>query len=295
MRAEPPPRVPRLEATTVTSYDRPRVERWRRALWLVLAAVGLSAAGCMGGDDEAQPQPQPQSTNTQAAAAELSPPSDFTAKATAFRVVLNWTPPAGDVERYALYRDGAALTTIPGTTATYTDEGVTPGLPYSYEIESRRGDDASERVAIDTETTVPPLQSARLDGTFDIKTTFVRKMGYGDYQNPNFGWRFAPQCPEGPCTVVVRDIHDKAFRARLERRGARYFGTYTGQFTIECGGTRSTSTVDLDLHVDAAEATDGEWRATRISGSMEQSEAAQLGCQAAEATFSVHGRLVRQV
>ena len=94
MRAEPPPRVPRLEATTVTSYDRPRVERWRRALWLVLAAVGLSAAGCMGGDDEAQPQPQ--STNTQAAAAEISPPSDFTAKATAFRVVLSWTPPAGD-------------------------------------------------------------------------------------------------------------------------------------------------------------------------------------------------------
>ena len=55
MLAEPPPRVPRLEATTGTSYDRPRVERWRRALWLVLAAVGLSAAGCMGGDDETQP------------------------------------------------------------------------------------------------------------------------------------------------------------------------------------------------------------------------------------------------
>lgn len=290
MLAEPPPRVPRLEATTGTSYDRPRVERWRRALWLVLAAVGLSAAGCMGGDDEAQPQPP----STVDSAGEIHPPSDFAAKATAFKVVLSWTPPAGDyVERYALFRDGAALTTIAGTAATYTDEDVVPGLPYSYEIESRRGDVVSDRVATEAETAVPPLRSARLDGTFNITTTFVRKMGYGDYQHPNFGWRFDPQCPEGPCTVAVRDIHDQAFRVALERNGARYTGTYTGQFTIECGNSRSISTVTLDLHVDAAEAVGEEWLATRLSGSMKQSEAAQLGCQPAEATFSVHGRLVR--
>lgn len=255
----------------------------------MLAAVGLSGAGCMGGDNGTQPP-----TDTVDSAGEIRPPSDFTAKATAFKVVLSWTPPGGDyVERYALFRDGAALTTIVGTAATYTDEDVAPGLPYSYEIESRRGDAVSERVAADTETAVPPLQSARVDGTFNITTTFVRKTGYGDYQHPNFGWRFDPQCPEGPCNVDVRDIHERAFRVELERKGAHYTGTYTGQFTIECGNSRSISTVTLNLHVDAAEAVGEEWLATSLSGSMKQSEAAQLGCQPAEATFSVHGLLVR--
>lgn len=260
---------------------------------LASAALG---AGCMGGsgDEAATTSAATLATST----AEEEPPaplapSDFAADAAPFEVVLAWNPPPEDVERFELFRDGLSLATQPGSAASYTDEDVLPGESYTYEIAAQTGELASERISLSVDTPVPSLRSARLAGTFNITTRFTGKTGYGDYSRPNFGWRFVPRCDEGPCDVTWRDIHDYRFRARLERRGPRYRGTYTGRFTIECEGNRSTSTVDLDLRVVAAEAIDGRWLATRVRGTIDQSEVAQFGCRSAEATMTVRGRLAR--
>lgn len=207
--------------------------------------------------------------------------------------MLTWELPAEEVERFELFRDGASLATQSGSATSYTDEDVVPGQAYDYQIASASDDLVTARVNANTTTAVPPLRAARLDGTFNITTRFTSKVGYGDYARPNFGWRFELRCPEGPCNVAWRGIHNRRVRGRLERRGARYSGTYIGPFTIACEGNPSTSTVDLTLKVVAAAAIDGEWLATRVRGTIEQTETAQFGCRSAEATMTVRGRLPR--
>ncbi|HXV32770.1 MAG TPA: hypothetical protein VD769_02075 [Gaiellaceae bacterium] len=268
----------------------------RKTLATVLVGAALAVSGCMGSDEDeaATTSAAPPATSTAEAEPPAPPkPSGFTADAAPFEVVLTWEAPSADVQRFELFRDGASLAIVTGSTTSFTDEDVTPGQAYAYQIAAQAGELVSERVNADAVTPVPPLRAARIDGTFNVATRFTRKTGYGDYSRPNFGWRFVPRCRTGPCDVLVRDIHERRFRVRLERRGARYAGTYQGQFTIECEGNRSTSTVEIDLRVAAAAAIDGEWLATRVRGTMEQSEVAQFGCRSAEAAMTFRGRLPR--
>ena len=144
-----------------------------------------------------------------------------------------------------------------------------------------------------TETPVPPLRSARLEGTFNVTTKVASQSGYGSFASSNFGWMFRPQCADGPCNVRWRDLHVKRLRAVLKRTGPRYQGGFTGQFFVECGGSPATSAVKLDLRVDKARVIDGEWRAARLVGTLDQSEAAQLGCGYSEAQLTVRARLAR--
>jgi hypothetical protein len=51
--------------------------------------------------------------------------------------------------------------------------------------------------------------------------------------------------------------------------------------------------VTIELRVDAARVIDREWRASRLVGTLDQSEAEQLGCRYSEAEFSVRARLVQ--
>jgi len=164
---------------------------------------------------------------------------------------------------------------------------------YSYEIEARADKAVSQRVPVSVEVPVPPLRAARLQGDFSVKVRTLSKSGYGEYVVPTFGWSFRPRCGEGACDVLWRDLHERRIHAKLERRGARYRGSYTGLFTIECGGTRSTSHVTLELKVAAAKAIGHSWQATRLVGTLSQNEPAELGCAPSEARFAVPARLVR--
>lgn len=103
---------------------------------------------------------------------------------------------------------------------------------------------------------------------------------------------FRPQCAEGPCNVRWRDLHLKRLRTVLKRAGTRYRGDFTGQFLIECAGSPVTSAIALDLQVDRARLIDDEWRATYLVGTIDHSEAAQLGCGSSEAQLTVRARLV---
>lgn len=264
------------------------------ASWMliVLALALAPAAACTGGgDDGEEGTSTPPATST--GSAGVLPPTNFAARPAASRVVLTWARPAGDVDDYALYRDGVALASVPGSEARFTDEDVSPGEAYTYEIEARLGDETSGRVAVDTETTLPPVEAARVEGSFNVSTRVASQSGYSDYRRSNFGWRFRPRCREGPCDVLWADLHLRRLRATLNRSGARYRGTYTGRFLIECGGSASTSRVTLDLRVDAARAIGADWRATRLSGTLDHSESPQLGCVASAAELEIRARLVQ--
>ena len=250
----------------------------------------------MGEDEEpAEPAARPAEATTEEAAARPLAPSDFVAEAASFSVVLSWAHAPGDAEaeRYAVYRDGAMLITMSGSETTFTDDTVVPGREYYYEIEARAGDAESDRIPTKAETVVPPLRAARVAGTFNVRTRTLSRSGYSSYQAPVFGWRFRPRCRDGACDVRLSDLHQRRVRVMLQRRGARYRGSYTGPFTTQCAGTPATSSVEVELEVVAARVIGRQWQAARMTGRLDQSEAVQLGCGSSSASHSLNARLVR--
>jgi len=170
---------------------------------------------------------------------------------------------------------------------------ASPGRQYVYEIEARSADASSDRIPATAETPVPPLRAARLAGAFNVRTRTLSQSGYVSYQAPVFGWSFKPRCRTGACEARWSDLHRKRIRTTLERRGARYRGSYTGPFTTHCAGTPATSSVEIEFKVVAARVIGREWRATRIVGTLDQSEPVQLGCTSSGASHSLRARLVR--
>lgn len=49
----------------------------------------------------------------------------------------------------------------------------------------------------------------------------------------------------------------------------------------------------IELKVAKAKAVDGEWLATKLVGTLRQSEVAQLGCVSSQATQALTAKLVR--
>lgn len=256
----------------------------------------LLTAACMGDEEEAaEPAARPAATTTEEAPEQPAAPSDFAAEAASFSVVLSWAHAPGDpeAERYAVYRDGSVLITMSGSETTFTDDTVVPGREYLYELEARSGNGVSDRIPTTAETVVPPLRAARVAGTFNVRTRTLSRSGYSSYQAPVFGWRFRPRCREGACDIRWSDLHQRRVRGTLQRRGIRYRGSYTGPFTTQCAGVPATSSVEIELEVVAARVIGRQWRATRIVGRLDQSEAVQLGCGSSSASHSLNARLVR--
>jgi hypothetical protein len=164
---------------------------------------------------------------------------------------------------------GATSSGTPETTTTAAAQGSTPAEPAG----------------------PPPLREARLAGSFTVRTRILTKSGYGTYVAPIFGWRFTPVCADDACDVRWRDRHDRSIHGALSRHGARYRGSYTGYFYMECSGAHVASSLGLRLRVVKARMLGGKWRATRLVGSVRQSEGAQLGCQGSKARLGLQARL----
>lgn len=266
----------------------------------ILLGTALALAGCdssgsaEGSATETRTMTATTSSATTTRATPLAPGS-FEAAAAPRRVVLRWTVPTdGDaVETYEITRDGRSRGTVSGTETSYTDRDVSPGTAYRYGIQSRSGGGTSDEIFVEARTKVPPLKAARLQGAFNVTTKTLSSSGYQNSpEAPSLGWRFRPKCKVGACSVVWNDLHARRVRTLLRRSGARYGGTYTGFFNVLCAGTRSTSTVTVELRVKRARMIGGEWRAARFVGTVKQSEASQLGCITSGATLSVRGRLI---
>ena len=257
--------------------------RW---LMIFLLAAPLSVAACdSGGEAE---------TRGATTTAELLPPSGLTATADGFSVELDWSPPSGGAEvlGYEVRRGRSVLEIVSRTSTSLIDDDVRPGKKYTYEVRARGKGKVSEPASAAVRIKVPPLRAARIEGDFNVIAKVVSKTGYSRFgQGTTFGWHFKPKCRAGACAVVWRDVFAKRFHAILKRKGGRYVGNYTGFFLVKCAGTNSTSSVDLDLKVKKARAIAGQWRATRLGGTLTSSEAPQFGCLAARAVTSIKAKL----
>jgi hypothetical protein len=254
------------------------------AILLIVAPFSLATCDS-GGEDN--------TSRTDASPPKLLPPAGFSGAADGFSVVLSWSAPSGGAKivGYEVRRDGSLLRSVSSDETTLTDTDVRPGKAYTYEIRARGKGAISEAVSTQVKIEVPPLSAARVEGDFGVSAKTLSKSGYSSFAPSSFGWRFRPRCAEGACTVVWRDVFEKAIHAPLKRKRARYTGDYKGVFFIKCRGTRSISSVHLVLKVAKARAIGGVWRATKLAGTLTNSEASQFGCVSSRAVQSVKAKL----
>lgn len=265
------------------------VSRGSIVVFGVATAIALSGCDTGGSEDATDAGTETGSMTTVA----LSPPSDLEAKARLATVRLRWRPPAEgpSVEGYGVYRNGSLLQGLAGDETAFTDDEVKPGKTYRYEVQARAEGGVSESASAKVKVPVPPLRAARVVGDFAVTAKLISKSGYTSYSHPTFGWHFTPRCGARACDVDWRDIGRDRIHAKLERTGAGYEGHYSGPFLAECSGTPTTSSVTLSLRIDKARPLAGEWRATRLVGTLSNSESAQLGCVSSSASLKVTAKL----
>ena len=272
----------------------------RSRSWLLLGlTTALLPTACMGDETEAAGEENatnpPAPVTSAAEPTSVPPPTDLTAEGSAFRVVLRWVAPVGDppVEEYTVYRDGSLISSVSAPEVSFTDADVVPGRRYSYEVEAQAGELVSTRVAAEATIPTPPLRAARVEGIFSVRTKVLSSSGYTSLRDPTYGWQFRPRCRSGACDLRWSSLQQKRVRGLVDRHGARYQGSYTGFFNVLCSGARATSSVTIRFKVEAARPIDTEWRATRLLGTLSQSEDAQLGCVSSSAKLSIRARLVQ--
>jgi hypothetical protein len=210
-------------------------------------------------------------------------------KAVPFGVVLTWSAPvAQSVQGYRISRGHLAIATVPSGETTYTDTNVKPGRTYTYGIVTRgTGILESDQVTTEVDVPVPPLSSARLEGNFNAKLRSTSQSGFsGDVGDLAEGWNFKPKCNEGACDVTWKDLHYKELKTVLARKSAGYKGSDSGKFFGQCSGVVGVSSVTLDLHVVKGRVIGGEWRATKLEGTLVESHPSSLGCVGGGVTFT---------
>ena len=279
---------------------KPDRRRSRVGIVGVLVAASLIVGGIVfaiarGGEDEQAEAAPKVSDSPSPEVVEPVPPTSLKARAKPFVVVLTWTGPVptDPLDRLEVQRNGTFIGYATFGERKYRDTSALPGKRYRYELRVETQDGVfSDPVRARVRTPVPPLLQARVEGTFDARTSFTSKVGYGDYVAPTFGWEFTPVCTSGPCSVRLRDSFYDDLRIKLNRSGASYAGSFTGKIGLQCQGTPSTSTGSITLRVSKARVVDGEWRATLLEGTMNHQEAAQLGCRSGSASLRVRARFI---
>lgn len=257
------------------------------ALWLgiAIAATGACSSGGGGGTLAAKTSPL-----------SLLAPAGLASEPGPFEITLTWSQAAGSakVKGYRVYRDGSLLGTVDFPRTNYVDTAVSPGKSYAYEVVAVDARDAeSDRTSLTVETPTPSMSDARVHGRYDVRAHEVSRYGYasggGDY---TVGWRLTAKCDSGACDVVWTDMNGLGIKATLRRKGGQYTGTARGRFDSRCGKSLTTSALTVRLRVVKATGLAGEWRASRLRGTLIQREAAQLGCVASGADFTIRATLI---
>lgn len=293
----PPPSAEPPEPRHGRHARPPRRGRGALVAVLLVATVALAAtAGVMVvRDGDPSPRAPVAAQPSPSEAPTVAPPEDLAAEAGAFSVTVTWTD-AGDgapAEGYEIYRNDSLLESVEPDTTSYTDETVLPGRRYTYRVEARGDDAESATASVEVRTEIPPMSEARVVGDFNVVFRVVSQSGFTSYPETfTKGWAFRPRCRSGPCPVVWRDLGEESLRTTLRRSGATYSGSDTGNFNARCGDSPVTSSLAIEFKVTKAKAEAGEWVARRLVGTLEESEAAQLGCVASSATLSFTATLL---
>jgi hypothetical protein len=237
---------------------------------------------------------------TKGSSAKASPsrvvlaPTDLSGTVDLITVTLTWKPAAGGlpVAGYNLYRDGELLASVSASTTSYSDTPQT-GKEHTYQVSATGSGLTSSLVAFQVYLPAPSLALSRLEGDFNVRAKLQHQSGFRSYPSPfTIGWHFIPKCADGACDVAWSDLSTKSFRAALKRHGFSYGGSDTGDFRSVCGHTHVQSKLDISFRVVKAQVRDGVWRATRLIGTIVQTDAPQLGCVGASATLSITATLL---
>jgi hypothetical protein len=274
-------------------------------LALIVALVVLLVGGATGvylvtkgGSKTPQSElttPSGPGTQSPSASVSLTPPPllapiSVTSSMDGLAVTLSWSEPTGGaaVDRFTVYRNTNYLGSVVAPTTTYTDEDAIPGKTYTYEVKAVVGTTESESATLVVSTPIPALSAAHLQGDFNVKPKLISKFGFTSYSADfTLGWHFKAKCSSGPCNVTWTDLGFKDFKATLKRAKANYTGSDSGKFNVTCGSTTITTVLTIDMHVIKAKAINGEWRATKLSGTLTSDQAAQLGCVTSQAVLSI--------
>ncbi len=193
-------------------------------------------------------------------------------------VGLRWSPPPTSPvpDRYLVFRDGTVIARIPGRKTSFKNGGLLPGTLYRYQVAAEwRGGWSHPSAALTVTTLTPPLSTARLDGPWTVRLK-VTSTGGGDLKVGDSwteGWRFAPKCRTGACTVVLTgSIYAHDFTVTMARAGAVYSGSTSAHIT-HCGpvsGVKMSvqNTITLKLGVQSALMSGGAWLARSWAGTM---------------------------
>jgi len=283
--AEPVPGAPFVPAIPGAPVVAPAAgaPRWRRplliggpvaALVVVVVVLVLVLSGGGGGP---------------VAPTRPLPPANPRAQPEAFSVTLTWRQPSagGEALSWKVFRNEGLLDSV--DRPTYVDRDVQPGQRYTYRIEALgRGHTVSRPTTVAATTPVPPVSEARVEGRYDVHYEVRSSFGFSSlHKHFTQLYVFDPQCPSGPCTLAWHDEQQPGLRRSVFTMAGGLYATHTsGDFSVRCNGAPVTSFLNYTLRVVRAAARDGQWVATRLTGTMEEHEP-KGACNASGATYAL--------
>lgn len=257
----------------------------------VILALAAAISACTGGGDD--PTPSPGTPVDSPVPTTLGRPGDVRADTRgwngdpkSWEVRLRWRAPEGEVDGYRVLRDGREI----GTTreASFTDRDVTPATPYSYGVIAVGADEVESAEARSrVRTRSLPTADARLEGRFAIRLKAASSSVGAN--NAAMLFMFDPACSSGPCPTRMT-VRRRTASGTLSVSGDRYSGTASGTFLIlDCRGGSVTESLDVALEITRAAPIRDAWRATRISGSIDEDAPAVSGCLSGSTDWSFTG------
>jgi hypothetical protein len=190
-------------------------------------------------------------------AATPSPAGLAASQVTHTTVTLNWSPPpnAPTPDHYVIYNETSVVTTVPGTTTSYTDKTQTAGTPFQYDVVAQWGSASSApSAAARGQTVAPPLSSV-----FNVQVKYASVPGNG-WTSAAVGyswtdqWSAAPACNAGSCNLTITlslippggyGYQEVYVAMHPSGSGGEYSGSSTAKVTY-CGGKPPAGTAETD-------------------------------------------------
>ena len=264
----------------------------------------LLSAGCVsvgtapsssGGPSDASPspsEPAPSSADQAEGVGSLRADQSGVWKTdpSSWSVVLTWDPPPGvEADHYEVARNGRTIEEALSQTRL-VDGDVEPQTPYDYAVTAVGADGArTASSSVSVNTHAPPAADARLEGRFAMKMHITGQSGLqGGASGGGMLFLYDPACAKGACDVTW-SRKGRTGSGRLARSDGTYDGTVHAAFQIgSCHGGTLTETLALTTKVVEASVIHGEWRATKIQGTLHESAPAS-GCVTATIDWAFAG------
>jgi hypothetical protein len=263
-------------------------------------SVLLFGAACVSVGDQTEASdtrpPSPVSSapgsNVVATLGELrvEQPDAWKADPRTWALTLAWEAPSDfEVDHYEVMRDGRAVAKDVSQTR-YGDHDAEPATTYRYSVvgfDAEGNHTGSATATVDTGS--PPVADARLEGRFGMKMHITSQTGLtSGASGGGLVFLYDPRCGSGPCDVTWTR-QGSSVGGTLARDGAAYRGTvYAPLLVHSCHGGTLNETLVFATRVTQGAVVHGEWRATKIEGTLEESAPAS-GCVTAHITWKYTG------